>query len=570
MLPAPVAFGATVPSPDPSLPSCAIEFECYEGMLVEIVNGSVGGSNQRFGSDPVAEVYISAGARAYREPGVEFPGLVMPPIATWDGNPEVFELDPDKLGLANEIIPGGSTFDAIGVIGFEFGGYELWPSALTVRSADLPTSVRGKERAEVAIGSLNMFRLFDDVDDPADMTSQGATRNDFVVSSDEYARRRAKLVDYILNNMGAPDVLAVQEVESLTVLETLAADITAADPTVHYSAILEEGNDVGTIDVGFLVRESIEVDEVTQLGKDEILDFDGSLLNDRPPLLIEGRAVGDGADYPLAVIVVHNRSLSGIDSSSNGARVRAKRLAQAQSIAAKVQELQSANPDIRLVIVGDFNAFEFSDGYVDVLGQISGSFAPMENLLSGADLVDPDLINQVLSIAEEERYSFIFRGNAQVLDHALTSSALDFSVRGLEFARGNTDAAVDLINDGTTSLRASDHDGFVLFLSKDQDNDGVNDDGDLCAATGIPELVPTESLGTLRYALTDGDFMFDTKRPGWRWPTPEFTTADTGGCSCEQIIDAWGLGQGQTKHGCSLGVMWLWSAIVKWQDYAGH
>ena len=52
----------------------------------------------------------------------------------------------------------------------------------------------------------------------------------------------------------------------------------------------------------------------------------------------------------------------------------------------------------------------------------------------------------MLSIAEEERYSFIFRGNAQVLDHALTSSALDMSVRGLEYARGNADAAVDLIN----------------------------------------------------------------------------------------------------------------------------
>lgn len=570
LLPAPVVLNDSVPSPDPATPSCSIEFECYEGMLVEIVNGSVGGSNQRFGSDPIAEVYISAGARAFREPGVEFPGLGMPPIATWDGNPEVFELDPDKLGLPNRIIPAGSTFDATGVIGFEFSGYELWPSRLTVREAESPAGVRSTKRAEVTVGSLNMFRFFDDVDDPADMTSQGASRDDFVVSTEEYARRRSKFVDYILNGLGAPDVLAVQEVEKIGVLETLAADIAAADAAVNYTAILEEGNDVGTIDVGFLVRDSIAIDAVTQLGKDEILAFDGSLLNDRPPLLIEGRSVGEGADYPLAVMVVHNRSLGGIDSSSRGERVRAKRLAQAQSIAAKVQEMQAANPDLRLIIIGDFNAFEFSDGYVDVMGQIAGNFAPMENLLSGADLVDPDLMNQVLSIPDEERYSFVFRGNAQVLDHALTSSALDMSVRGLEFARGNADAAVGLINDETTPLRASDHDGLVLFLTKDQDDDGVNDDADLCAATVIPESVPTNRLGPLRYALADDDFTFDTKSFRGRGSKRSFTTTSTGGCSCEQIIDAWGLGQGQSKYGCSIGVMWVWSVVVKWQEYFGH
>lgn len=73
-VPAPVVFDATVPSPDPTSPSCAIEFECYEGMLVEITGGSVTGPNQRFGSDPVAEVHITAAPeRTFRETGIEFP-----------------------------------------------------------------------------------------------------------------------------------------------------------------------------------------------------------------------------------------------------------------------------------------------------------------------------------------------------------------------------------------------------------------------------------------------------------------------------------------------------------------
>ena len=109
-LPPAVMLNGTVPSPDPAAPSCAIEFECYEGMLVQVANGVVGGPNQRFGSDPVAEVHIVAGGdRPFREPGVEYPGLPDPAIAVWDGNPEVFELDPDKLGLPNQLIPAGST-----------------------------------------------------------------------------------------------------------------------------------------------------------------------------------------------------------------------------------------------------------------------------------------------------------------------------------------------------------------------------------------------------------------------------------------------------------------------------
>ena len=187
----------------------------------------------------------------------------------------------------------------------------------------------------------------------------------------------------------------------------------------------DEDNDIGGIDVGFLVLDTVVVDQVTQLGRYEILAFDDSLLNDRPPLLLEGSSVNEGAAYPFAVLNLHGRSLGGITST----RTQEKRLAQAQSAATIVQDLQEANPDVRLIVTGDLNAFEFSDGYVDVVGQISGNFDPAENLRSGDDLVEPDLINQVLAVPATERYSFIFGGNAQVLDHALTSSALDASVR---------------------------------------------------------------------------------------------------------------------------------------------
>jgi predicted extracellular nuclease len=565
-----VIFDAGVPTPNPLAPSCAFEFECYEGMLVDVADGTVTGPNQRFGTDPIAEVHITAApARTFREPGVEFPGLGLPPIPTWDGNPEVFELDLDKLGLPNMIIPAGSSFSGTGVLGFEFGGYELWPTQITIDAAPLPVPVSPRQPLEFTVGSLNMFRFFDDVDDPATPNANGEViRNDFVVSTAEYLRRRAKFVSYILDVLDAPDILALQEVEKIEVLQDLAAEIMAVEPGVVYTAHLIEGNDVGTIDVGFLTRDTIAVDAVTQFGYTEILSFDGSLLNDRPPLMLEARCVADGADIPIKVIVVHNRSLGGIDDPDDGPRVRQKRLEQAQFVARLVQDEQIADPNVELVVVGDFNAFEFTDGYVDVVGQIAGDFVAAENLVSDADLVDPDLTKWVTLLPPSERYSFIFGGNAQTLDHALSTVGLDPRVTNFEFGRGNADAAVELINDGTTPenlpLRSSDHDGFVLFLTKDLDDDGVVDNLDFCPGTVIPESVPTQRLGTNRWALVDEDGIFDTEKPNGRGGGLDrsFTLQDTAGCSCEQIIEELDLGKGHVKFGCSTGAMEDWIAEV--------
>jgi hypothetical protein len=496
-LPAPVVFDSTTPSPDPTAPSCSIEYECYEGMLIELPVATVSGPNQGFGSDPIAEIHVVAdGPRAFREPGIEFPGIGGLPV--WDGNPEVFEIDPDKLGLPNVLVTSGSTVSATGGLGFEFGDYEIWASQFSVlTAAPLPRPVRPALPGEMTVGSLNFFRLFDDVDDP------GSEDDGAVVSTLEYATRLEKFSRYIREVLGAPDVLGVQEVESLAVLEDLAARIAFDDPALAYSALLVPGNDVGGIDVGFLTLDTVQVNAVTQLGAAEILTFDGSLLHDRPPLLLEGDFIGNLTPFPFAVMVNHTRSLSGIDSSTNGPRVRQKRLEQAQSIAQKVQDFQSFNPAVPLVVVGDLNAFQFTDGYVDVVGQIAGDFNPADNLVSGPDLVSPNLTKEVLALPAEEQYSFIFGGSAQVLDHALTSTAAAASSRGMEYGRGNVDAAEIFLDDPTTPLFAADHDGFVLFLMTDRDGDGFLDDEDNCPA--IPNPAQTDTDGDGAGDLCDGD-----------------------------------------------------------------
>ncbi len=460
-LPAPVTFDANVPSPSLMAPSCAIEFECYEGMLVTMPEGIIGSGNQEFGSEPLAEVSVKAGSqRNLREAGIEFPGL--PGLPVWDGNPEVFEISPAALGLPELALFGGTRVQAEGVLAFSFGDYELWPSTLTILDAPvLPGGVASPAADEVAIGSINLFRLFDDVDDP------GPQDDGQVADPAVYASRLARFGDYIVNTMNAPAVVAVQEVESDSVLLDLATEINGIDAGLAYSVELIEGNDVGGIDVGYLVRSDVTVLNVDQLGENEILSFDGSLLHDRPPLLLQAR-FADGADtLDVNLLVVHNRSLGGIDGSE-ATRVRTKRLEQAQSIGQMVQDLQTAQPDTPLIVLGDFNAYEFTDGYVDLTGQIAGTAVETDNDFWAAPIPSPTLEIATLSLPPQERYSFEFRGNGQALDHALYSEAAGPHFLAMAYTRGNADAP-EVYNDtppaGEEDLGISDHDGFVVTLS---------------------------------------------------------------------------------------------------------
>lgn len=549
-LPAPVTFDSDTPSP--SQPQPATEMERFEGMLVRLENGTVSSPTNQFGEASV----VATSRLPFREPGILFPGL--PALPVWDGNPEVFEIDTDHFTFpAGVPIPRGATVTAEGPLAFSFSDYQIWPTSLEVTAGGQAQviPVRGRAAGEFTVGSQNFLRLFDTADDP--------DTDDPLPTPQRYADRLAKFSLHVRQAMGAPDVLAVQEAENLGVLEDLADKIHHDDPALTYAPYLLEGNDIGGIDVGFLVRDTVRVDSVEQFGRDDTFVFNNTtfILNDRPPLVLRGAYVGNGAPFPITVIAVHQRSLGGIEGS-DGPRVRAKRHEQALRLSQFIQSLQGAEPGLRLVAIGDFNAFEFTDGYVDVMGQVTGSPDPAGALIPATDEVDPDLTNQTLNLPAVERYSFVFDGSAQSLDHAVTSLALDPWVRGTQHSRGNADAPFSFDQDATTSLRSSDHDGTVVYIMSDSDGDGLSDDRDACSGTQIPESVPTVRLGVNHFALVNGDGLFDTTLPAGRGPGVSFTVQETAGCSCEQIIDRLGLGHGQTKHGCSIEAMQTWVESV--------
>ena len=458
-----VSFDAQTPSPDPTAPSCAIEYECYEGMMV-VATGMVVGPTQRFGSDPVAEFHAIAttGLMPFREIGAEYPGMagLAPTVPIFDGNPEIFEIDPDKLGQPNVIAKPGDTFTWVtGPLGYEFGGWEIWAndSVVITPGPSAVSPVRPSADGEMTIASLNMFRHYDDIDDPG-------TQDD-VVTTLAFTTRQTKFVGYILDVLLAPDIIGLQEIENEAILTALAADIQATDPSVVYTAHLIPGNNIYAMNVGYLVRDTVQSVTVTQLGFDDILVGWGYKLFDHPPLLLEGTWVGDGGEnLEFTVMNNHTRSLGGVDDPFDDF-AREKRFQQAQSIAQKVQDFQTAHPDIPLVLVGDYNAFQFTDGYVDVIGQIRGVVNRDHNFLSGPTITAPTLSNEIERVSAEDRYSYLYGGTHQVFDHALTNRTAHPYVVDQQFGRGNADSPGFLIDDGSVVDRSSDHDGMVLYLN---------------------------------------------------------------------------------------------------------
>ena len=95
----------------------------------------------------------------------------------------------------------------------------------------------------------------------------------------------------------------------------------------------------------------------------------------------------------------------------------------------------------------------------------------------------------------------------------------------------------------------------------DIDKDGVFDDEDECLGTAIDEDAPEIKLKPNHFVLGSDGINFDkgeTKGKGDGTDKGPFTIHDTRGCSCEQIIEKLGLGNGHRKFGCSPGAMDCW------------
>ncbi len=445
--------------------------ERFEGMRVRVEQFTVTAPTEGFLDEPGATA-ISTGVffgtpsgapRPLREPGI---GILEPlpaqaPCCTprFDENPELLRVDSNgQLGAS---VLNVNTHTVIsnftGVLFYEARRYTLFrdPGAVTILPLDAQRLLPLPLADEVTIGAMNLEHFYNDVDD--------TNVADVILTSTAYSNRLQKAALLIRDEMGTPDILGLAEIENLSVLTDLATVASS-----NYSAHLIEGNDFGGIDVGFLVNTAkVSIIELRQEGKTNLFTFSGNarVLHDRPPLVLRARVADPFTtnNFEFAVIMNHLRSMIGIDDAVDGDFVRAKRRAQAEDVARFVQQLQAAGE--RVLVMGDFNAFEFNDGYADVMGTIAGLPAPTNQvLLPGADLVNPDLRNLIDTLPPTSRYSYVFDGTPQAIDHALVTQSLWPRVSRFLYVRVNADFPEILRNAVDRPERISDHDPALVYI----------------------------------------------------------------------------------------------------------
>ncbi|HEX5717583.1 MAG TPA: endonuclease/exonuclease/phosphatase family protein [Thermoanaerobaculia bacterium] len=500
--PLPAAIPLTATFPDPAGPFD--QLERLEGMRVSVASftvsgptlGNVNEANATATSTGIFFGTVTGVPRPFREPGIQAPDPApsgsIPPIPRFDSNPELLRVDSDGLTGA-PILDVGTSAVVTGLVGpldYTFRRYTILPDpgapAPVAVGGPTATSASVPADGEFTVASYNVERFFDTVNDPG--------IGEPVLTATAFDNRLNKASLGIRNNLQTPDIVGVVEVENLNALQALADRISddaiaASQPDPLYDAYLVEGNDVGGIDVGFLVKTAVvegstprvTVNAVVQENAGELFvnpDSSTSLLNDRPSLRLDAVVNhANGATFPVTVIVNHLRSLNDVNSiapgssgwATDGDRVRAKRQKQAESLANLVQARQVADPGEHIILVGDFNAYEFNDGLADLMETITGTPPPDNETAvpgDGVDLVTPDLDNLFDTPPPPERYSYIFDGQTQNIDHVVVNGALTAATtaRRIEHPRINADfQAVDR-NDPNTPRRLSDHDPVVGFF----------------------------------------------------------------------------------------------------------
>ncbi|HSC51765.1 MAG TPA: Ig-like domain-containing protein [Gaiellaceae bacterium] len=451
-------------------------WESLEGMRIQLNDPVAVGPTNAFGeTQVVGDDGANASVRTARG------GLLLRPD---DANPERVVADDSLVALPSLNVGDHYSGPLVGVLDYNFGNFflEVTNAVGAVHDGVTPESTTAAAPSQVAVATFNFENLA-----PSDPQSK-------------FDRLAAILVD----NLKAPDIVSGEEVQDnsgatddgvVAADQTLAKLVTAIQaaggPSYDYREIdpvndADGGQPGGNIRQVFLFRTDRGLSFVDRPGGDSttpnavagsgsstrllyspgrIAPADSAWSASRKPLAGEF----DYRGHHLFVIANHFNSKGG-DEPLMGhlqppARVsEVQRHQQAQLVHDFVASILGADPSANVVVDGDLNDFEFSDT-VSILKQ---------GLLT--DLMDTLPLN--------ERYSYVFEGNSQTLDHILLSDAL--ASRPFVFDPVHVNAEF--------ADQASDHDPSVVRIRLN--------DPPAAAAIG-PYAVDEGSSVTLSASATD-------------------------------------------------------------------
>ncbi len=391
-------------------------FESLEGMRVTAKDAVAVAGTNRFG-EIFTVVDMGAGATGLSERGT----LNLSPD---DFNPERVQIQRDSgvLDFAlPEVAVGAGLGDVTGVGGYGFGNFEI--IVTEDFSGQVVTSELEPETSAIA-GGTDTFTI-------ATYNVLNLDPNDADGDTDVADGRFGLLGEHIASNLGAPAVVALQEVQDNSgsdddgtvaadqTLQTLVDAIAAADGP-DYAFIdntfitdgLSGGQPGGNIRTAFLYdpgRVELVEGSVQTIGDQDAGEpFAGARLPLVATFAFDGTEItatnnhlsSKGGSAPiLGLEQPSERRQEDVDVNGS----LDERRVQAAAVKAFADGLLEEDPDADVVILGDLNEFEFVS---PVLGLAGEGFA---------NLTD--------EIAEDERYTFIFQGNSQSLDHILARRA---------------------------------------------------------------------------------------------------------------------------------------------------
>ncbi len=439
--------------PDESIVEGIAFWEPLEGMRVQLHNAPVVAPTSRYGEFAVL-------TRADAQPGSGYypqtKQILLRSLGAnaVDYNPERILVDDSTLTQPIIVRPGDKVRRLIGVVDYTFGNYKLQPETfdLTVqRPPRWPVSKRSGPRGQFVITTFNVENLFDLVDEPGkdDIGTGGAA------TPEELETLLNKLALAIVVELRLPDILVVQEVENTAILQELGDRVNAAVGT-DYRAISFETSDGRGIEVGFLWDANrVTLVEAYQLD-DSIVPGVSAAFGPSSPSPGREPLVGifEIAGQQLTIVGNHLKSKRGDDPlfGVNQPPVRiseVQRKAQARVVRDFVNLILDADPEALVIVAGDMNDFEFGEP-----GE--GADHPLAILEGGPGEVP--LTNLVLQEKKAERFTFVFDGNSQVLDHILVSPAALQWLVGADILHFNASYPAELGEVADTPLRASDHD----------------------------------------------------------------------------------------------------------------
>ncbi|SFE00337.1 hypothetical protein SAMN05428981_10360 [Bacillus sp. OV194] len=422
-------------------------YESLEGMRVEVDNPKIV-APQNYGE--LVVVTNNKGNTPFNTSGAIN-------ISKADYNPERIFVD---INDSSFIAKSGDYFkgNITGVMSYSFSNYKV----LTNKD-QLPTFVEGKTKPEttklrgkhkkLTIASFNVENF-------------SANKDGKDGTSDEKAGR---IADSIVHNLNAPDIVGLIEMQdgdgpvndgktdAKDSADRLINEIKAkGGPSYEYTDIAPiDGKDGGipggNIRVAFIYNpDRVSLAPGTKGTATQAVEYKNGKLSLNPGRIDPTNPAFENSRKPLAAqfmfneekvtVIANHFNSKGGDQPMFGKNQppvlssEVQRLQIAGIVNNFVKSIKADDPKANVVLLGDFNDFEFTPALEEVKGN--------------------ELSDMIQEVPYPERYSYSYQGNAQVLDHILVSNNL------------KKDTNVDIVHINSQFMeqhgRASDHDPVVV------------------------------------------------------------------------------------------------------------